>query len=353
MCPYKESVHKDMTNTKLWAISILAILCGWFLAVSGPSLTPVFIAICLTYFIHPLVAWTQRLLKLEKKIIAVMITMAMIIVVFVVLISISLPVLVAQVTRFAREFSGYSMRFIRLMDEIEGYFVGLGLDSRITSQLYDFLQQLVTLVGSFLMSFVTTAISSISRFTDFVIIVILLFYFLLDGPDMIHFLVGRTPANLRKSCENIIDGISSVIWGYMKNQLLISTIHGIGCYIAFLCIGLPFSGLLGILNGVLNMIPYFGSIIASIISVLVALFYLGTQSGVLTALAVFALNMILGNILTPKLQGKTLGIHPVLVITALLVFNYIWGATGMFVAVPLLGLAQLVLREVLGIIRQL
>ena len=342
-----------MTNTKIWAISVIGIVCVWFFTVTASSLRPVFIAIALAYFVYPFVLWIQDKLRVKRKSLAVGICLAAIVAVLIILINIMLPALTTQVTRFAREFSGYSMRFIQLMDIIGEYMDTLGLDYRVTGQIDEFLRQIVSMVGNSLMGAVTAAIAYISSVTDFVIILVLLFYFLQDGPDMVAFLIQHTPQSLRESSENIIEGISSVVWGYLKNQVLISTIHGICCYIAFLLIRLPYSGLLGVMNGVLNMIPFFGSIVASAITILVALFYHGVKESILTALAVLVLNMVLGNIIAPRLQAKTLGIHPVLVIAALLAFNHIWGALGMFVAVPLLGVLQLVMKEVIILIRKL
>ena len=346
-------VGHRMSNTKIWALSIIGILCVWFLAVSKSSLTPVVVAMSLAYFIYPLVKWMQKWLRLKHKIIAVTLTLVMILTVFVILINSILPPLINQITRFAREFSGYSARFLELMDSFEDYFTAIGLDSRITGQFDDMLQQVITMVGNALMGFASSVIGYVARFTDFVIIVILMFYFLLDGEDMVAYVVSHLPDSLRHGCERVIEGIEGVIWGFMKNQVIISTIHGLACYLSFLLIRLPFAGLLGILSGVLNMIPYFGSIIASLVAILVALFYFGAQKGILTGMIVLTLNMVLGNIITPRLQAKTLGIHPVLVIASLLVCNYMWGAVGMFFAVPMLGLAFMAAKEVLAIVRTL
>jgi predicted PurR-regulated permease PerM len=161
------------------------------------------------------------------------------------------------------------------------------------------------------------------------------------------------PVMLRDGVENVFDGVSGVIWGYMRNQVIISAIFGLASGVAYIALGLPYASLLGILAGVLNMIPYFGSIISGLVAILVAVFYFQMNKVLLTAFVIVVLNIILGNILTPKIQAKALGIHPVVVITALLVCNHLWGAVGMFVAVPLVGLGRLVMKELIQIIRAL
>ena len=342
-----------MSNTKIWAISILGLLCGWLIILSAPSVMPVVWAIFLAYFLHPLVLRIEKHLKIQKKILAVIVVLILILAVFIILINIILPRFINQMIVFARDFTGYGQQFMRLVDQLQTYLDGLGLDSRVSAQLDDILGQVFSVISNTMMGFVTTTVGLIFRFTDIVIISILLFYFLLDGPMMIRYAVDNAPATLCDGFGHIIEGLNGIIWGYMKNQVLISLITGLACLVAYLIFGLPFAVLLGILAAVLNMIPIFGSIISGVVASLVTLFYYDIYKALLIAAIVLVINMILGNIITPRLQAKTLSIHPVVVITALLVCSHLWGAVGMFVAVPLVGLGRLLLQELLCIIRNL
>ena len=108
-----------MSNTKIWAISIIGLLCGWFLLQASPSLMPVLWALFLAYFIHPMVLWLQKRLKTNNKIIATAISLVLIAVVLMILFNIILPPIINQTMAFLREFTEYSSRFMILVDQLE------------------------------------------------------------------------------------------------------------------------------------------------------------------------------------------------------------------------------------------
>jgi len=342
-----------MSNTKIWAISIIGIICIWFIAISTASLIPVIWAVFLAFFLHPLVLWIQKRLKLRRKIIAIFIVLVLIVALLIILINSVLPGIINQLMSFGREFTGYSIRFMRAVDDLRHYLVELGLDNRIISQVDDALSQMFTLLSDYIMSLVSLAFGYIFRLTDLIVTILALFYFLSDGPEMIGYFIEHMPGMIKEAVRNFVNGISGIIWGYMKNQVIISILTGVACGIAFVILGLPFAGLLGVMAAVLNMIPIFGSIISGVVAAFVAMFYFNISRALITALVVLGVNVILGNIITPMLQGRTLGMHPVVVIASLLVCNYLWGAAGMFVAVPLVGLARLFWREMSAVINKL
>jgi predicted PurR-regulated permease PerM len=120
--------------------------------------------------------------------------------------------------------------------------------------------------------------------------------------------------------------------------------------IAFMVIGVRFSVLLGLLNGILNFIPLFGSLIAGAFATIVSLVTGGLTQAIITLGAVLIIQQTEGNFITPKLQGKSTGLHPVFIMIIILVANQLWGVAGMFIAVPLFGLARLILKETAGLI---
>jgi predicted PurR-regulated permease PerM len=124
-----------MSNTKIWAISIMCVICGGALYVMAPSLGPVFWALFLAYIIHPLVLRLQKRLKLKRKLPAVLITLLLIVALLAILINSLLPVIVYQSTVFVREFNSYSLVFFGQMDQLLDNLDSMGLDSRVTEQL--------------------------------------------------------------------------------------------------------------------------------------------------------------------------------------------------------------------------
>ena len=342
-----------MSNTKIWAITIMSLICAWFLTKAAGAFVPVIWAVFLAYLIHPLVLLAQTRLRLPKKVLAIIIVLVLLLALLIVLINIILPPVVNQTMTFVREFSGYSQRFLGQVDMLQGYLNGLGLDSRVTSSLDDALTQFSALVSSFIMGFVSAVFGFVLRLTDVIIITILVFCFLLDGPAMAQQVLCIMPERLREATNNVFQGVDKVIWGYMRNLVAYSIAFGLVSGFLYVLLGLPFAGLLGVIAGVLNMIPFIGSIISGFVAFLIALLYFPINKALLTLFALMAINLIMGNILYPMIQAKTLRIHPVVVITSLLVCSYLWGPAGMFVAVPLVGLVHLVMKELLHVIKGL
>ena len=319
-------------------------------------MAPVFVALSLAYFIFPLVKLVENKLLYDmprKRIISVALVMLLSVGIIIILAISIMPPLINQTMAFGREISTYSLRFFRLVDQLQVYLDGIGLDKRITGSLDDLLAQLFTAARNYAGGFATSALGVLSRSADIIIVIILVFYFLIDGQRMIAYIVDHSPDMLRDALMSVIDGVGRVVWGYMKNQVIISVIYGAATGIAFMILGIHFSGLLGLISGVLNMVPYFGSILSVLIAVLMAALYLSMERALLTAIVALIINVVLGNIITPRIQAKTLGIHPVVVITSLLVCNHLWGAIGMFIAVPLVGLGQLIMVELLKVIKKL
>ena len=342
-----------MSNTKIWAITIVCVICGWVLYKAAASLMPVLVALFFAYIIHPLVMRIRKHLRLRSKALAVLITLLLIVVLLAILIHIILPGIIHQTMVFIGEFNTYSLLFFHQLNQFFDNLDSLGLDNRITEQLDNILRQFFIVLNNFIMSFATSIFGFIFRFTDVVIVAILLFYFLLDGPRLSKYIIDNMPTTLREAADNFFKGISGIVWGYLKTMVVISTLFGIVMGIILLILGVPFAGILGALGAVLNMIPYIGSIMSGAVAVLVALLYFDINRALLTLILILALNMVQGNIITPLVQANKLGMHPILVIASLLACNHLWGIGGMFIAVPLLGLAHLLMKEILNVIRKL
>jgi len=338
-----------MSNTKIWAITIICIICGGILYLAIPSLTPLFIAVFLAYLIYPLVAMIQKRLRIKRKSIAVILALILIAAILSLVINSIAGVVVQQAMIFIGEFSNLSAQAEQWMSFPER----LGLDEWLSTHVEEILLQMLLLLDTFIVSFITSFLGFILRITDVIIIIILLFLFLLDGPKLVDNIIGYMPGTLREAARNFFMGINGIVWGYLKTMVIISILFGLAFGVILFILGVPYAGLLGILGAVLNMIPYIGSIISGAIAVVVALIYHDIYRALISTALIVALNMLQGNIIAPLVLANKMNMHPILVITSLLVCNYIWGIWGMFLAVPILGLARLLMKEVLSVVRTL
>lgn len=109
----------------------------------------------------------------------------------------------------------------------------------------------------------------------------------------------------------------------------------------------PFSVALGLLIGICNMIPYFGSIFASIVAMIIAFFTGGWEAGLVTIVMLIILQQIDGNIIGPKLISGALNVNPIIVIISISIGGAYFGVIGMFVAVPIAALLKIIFIEYL------
>lgn len=341
-----------MSNTKLWAITILGIAVGWVVFKAAPALKPALIAVVAAYLLHPLVVLIERKLKI-KKWMAISLILALTIAVLGLLLNLILPPIVNQASEFVSEFQTINTNFNHMVGDAFTFLEDRGLSQTMIGELKIYLDQFIDWLGTVLVQSITAALGFIFKAVDLFLILIMLIYFLASGQKMVQQIVDNAPENFRQTALSLITGTDRVIWSYVKTQVLIALIVGTLSTIAFLLVGIKFSVLLGVMAGILNFIPYFGSIIAGTVAALISLLTGGLQQALITVAAVLVIQLAEGNLITPRLQGKSTGLHPVVILIVILVGNYLWGTIGMFIAVPVFGLARLTFSEAIKLIKEM
>ncbi|MDZ7543428.1 AI-2E family transporter, partial [Clostridium perfringens] len=147
---------------------------------------------------------------------------------------------------------------------------------------------------------------------------IVTYYFLVDGDLIYNKLLLILPTEKRIITKKLISHIDKVLARYIISQFLLSGIIGVLTFAVLMIIGVKFALILGIFNGVLNIIPYFGPIIGGVPAIFVALME-SPNKALWTLIAVFIIQQIEGNILSPKITGDSTNMHPIIIIILLLV----------------------------------
>lgn len=165
------------------------------------------------------------------------------------------------------------------------------------------------------------------------------FYFLMEKENVQFFLrqVSNVFLGERKTntIATICKEIYQVLMGYLCGQFLDATIMGILFSVAFWVIGIPYGVWIGVLSGFSNIIPYFGAIVAFLLAVLSGVFSDVPMRGVYAAIIILLLQQVDSAIIVPKIIGKKMQLHPVLVLFSLAVFGGFFGFWGLLLAVPL------------------
>lgn len=179
-----------------------------------------------------------------------------------------------------------------------------------------------------------------------VITPVVTFYVMLDWPRMIGVLESLIPPRHRDTVHAIGHDIDRALAGFLRGQLLVCLFLAAWYGIGLTAVGLNFGLLIGLFGGVLSFVPYIGSLIVLVLSLVIAIVQ-GWPSWHLAGLAlgvVLAGQFLEGNVLSPKLVGDKVGLHPVWIIFALLGFGSVFGFTGLLVAVPVAAALGVLLR---------
>jgi predicted PurR-regulated permease PerM len=155
---------------------------------------------------------------------------------------------------------------------------------------------------------------------------------------------GKMAGQIRKIGSDMMRQISR----YLSIKFIISLVTGAVVAVALWLVGLEFAIVWGVLQFVLNFIPILGSIVLGVGASLFALmqFWPNPQPIILVAIIMLAANIIIGNILEPKIMGDNLGLSPIVILIALMLWGFLWGFAGMVLAVPMMVTIKIICENV-------
>ena len=178
----------------------------------------------------------------------------------------------------------------------------------------------------------------------FILVPLLLFFFLKDSTTIVHWFTQFLPKN-RSLISNVWKDVNEKIGCYVRGRVIEVMLVGFVSSVLFSVLGLDYAILLGAVVGVSVIIPYIGAVIATIPVVVIALMQWGIAPHFLYLLIGYALIIGLdANVLVPLLFAETMDLHPVVIILSVIVFGGLWGFWGVFFAIPLATVADVVLR---------
>ena len=177
-----------------------------------------------------------------------------------------------------------------------------------------------------------------------ILIPILVFFFLKDRDQILHWIAGFLPDE-RPLLRRIAGEMNEQVANYARGKVLEIIIVGSVTYFSFAWMGLNYSALLGLLVGLSVIIPYIGAALVTLPVVIVAFLQWGFVSEFYWVVLVYIVIQGLdGNVLVPLLFSEAVNLHPVAIILAVLFFGGIWGLWGVFFAIPLATLIKAIIN---------
>jgi predicted PurR-regulated permease PerM len=190
--------------------------------------------------------------------------------------------------------------------------------------------------GALASGLLSSALSVINAVIFIVVVPVVAFYLLLDWDHMVAQIDGLLPRDHAPTIRSIGRDIDRVLAGFVRGQVSVCLILGSFYAIALMIAGLQFGLIVGAIAGLITFIPYVGALVGGSLAIGLALFQFWgdwVQIGVIAGIFVVG-QFLEGNVITPKLVGKSVGLHPVWLLFALSAFGTLFGFVGLLVAVP-------------------
>ena len=317
----------------LAALAIFILLL-WLLA---DILLPFIAGLAIAYFLTPL---TDRLERMGvNRLIAALAIISLVVLLIVLVLLLILPLLGNQLASLIENIPTYVTKLRSLISNTEWPWLknlignGFGSDKGIS----DLLTQSAGWLTTFLKSLWSGGRALVSLFSLIVVTPVVAFYLIYDWHKMVDTADSWIPVRQRDTVHRLVRETDAAIAGFVRGQTAVCLILGTFYAAALTMSGLNFGLLIGLISGLITFIPYVGSMTGLILSLGVAVAQFWPEyTSILIVLGIFLVGQFLeGNVLSPKLVGESVGLHPVWLIFALLAFGYLFGFVGLLIAVPL------------------
>ena len=215
----------------------------------------------------------------------------------------------------------------------------------ITPKLKDQAEQLPQRLGDAASGLRTVTVGIFGVIIQLVTILVMTFFLLNDGKRMIRWAAAELGDERGRRAERIGERIYQAVGGYVAGNFLISLCAGLSSYIVMTILDMPFAVPLAVLMAFLDLIPLVGSAIGGAIIAIVAAIVGFPTTLIVWAVFFLIYQQVENNVLQPLIYKRTVAIHPLLVIVAVLVGGTLLGVLGALLAIPVAASAQIVVKE--------
>lgn len=256
-----------------------------------------------------------------------------------------IPILVAQSTNLIQELPKMLAKGQDQLMQLPDLYPQLIKEQQVT-QLLSSITQSLTGVGKNILSFSLASVSTLFSILIFLVLVPVLVFFMLKDKSQLLASVGQFMPRERKLSMQVWSEMDNQIGNYIRGKFAEICIVGIASFIVFGMMGLQYAALLAFIVGLSVIIPYIGATAVTLPVAIVGFFQWGWHSDYAWLMGAYLVLQILdGNVLVPWLFSEAVNLHPVAIITAILIFGGIWGFWGVFFAIPLATLVKAVLMS--------
>ncbi|NLX92098.1 MAG: AI-2E family transporter [Firmicutes bacterium] len=321
-------------------VLLISLLVGlvWFVYKISWVLELIIISLLIVYVLFPITEYLKEKRK-ASHLIAVIVTFTCFLVLIFILLVLVVPVVQEEIQAIARDLPNYIVLIQRYVEDVAEYL----MDYDVGPEIIDFVRTLSTNLKPVFEELASFSISILFGFVDIFFIMFIVFYLLYDFHNIRRTIIKILPDRYKFYGEEFMAIIDRNFGNYIRGNVIRCTIVGLLTGIILFIVGMPYSLLLGILAGVLNIILYIGPYLAAIPAVILS-FSPHTPSPIIVIIIYIVVQTIDGVLLTPTLLGRAVKLKPITVIVSLLIGQQLAGALGMILSTPVAGIIRSIME---------
>ena len=330
----------------LVAVGILIVAFILYSALG--ALLPVIISIIVAEVLFPVVAFIERRLPgyarypRAARISSIAAVYIAFIVIIIALILLTVPPIVEEAQEFIETVPEIYEDVKETFDELAARYEQ-EVPEDIRAQVEEWAQSLGSALGSAALSVGTRTLSglagTVSLLFGLAIVPFLLFYLLKDKEELLDGMYSALPRNVATRTHDVLSLIHGVIGSYIRAQLISASIVGGFVFLGLWALDISFSLTLGLIAGALGLIPIIGAFIGAVPGVLVTL-ATDPSKVIWVVLLYIVVQFIESNIISPRIQGSAVRLHPIFIMGTLVVASSIGGLWGVLIGVPIVAASR-------------
>lgn len=308
----------------------------------------VIFAIIIAYLLIPVVKLFERIMPRN---IAVLLLLLIFILVIGGAITFLLPAIIKQISSIRFDIPKISDKISQIVVGIQKKLDELNLPYNINDTLQTTIQEIQLKITKSSGKSLDKLINVAGKLAEALLVPVVGFYFIKDRDYFKVLLMKVIPLNLREGIIKTSREINTVLSRFIRGQLLIAAIIAVFTTIGYWIIGLPYALLAGLIAGILELVPYFGPYLGAIPAATIAL--LNEPKKILWVIVVvFIIQQLEGSLITPRIMGETVGLHPVFIILILFTGGLLFGFLGILFSVPVVLILKIIFKNLyLSIVR--
>lgn len=325
---------------------LILIAAGWLLALLAPILTPFVAAFLLAYVGDPMVDRLQKLrMSRTFAVIVLIVLLGLVMAALVVLIA---PLVTAQVQALFERLPGYVQWVENQILPLILEYTGITLEDGklgLGPFLSEYGQSAANWAGEAVNQVTGTGKVLFAVLVNLLLLPVITFYLLRDWDRMVAAIGELLPGSSRGKIIAVATEADRVLGGFLHGQLLVmlvlASIYSIGLWL----VGIDFALAIGVVSGLVSFVPYLGLIVGIGLAGLAAVAQAQSLAALVGVVVVFVVaQLVEGMVLTPKLVGDRIGLHPVLVIFAVMAGGQLFGFFGVLLALPAAAVVSVIVR---------